>query len=335
MLRGAFIGFGNVAANGHLPGWRACNDIRMVAATDALAERRNAFSAACPEANWYDSVDVLLSREVLDFVDICTPPNSHAALIEQALQAGRHVLCEKPLVIRIAEAQRVAAAGARASRVVHTVHNWLKAPICLKISALLAQGAIGRINAIRWRTVRTAPASAVVATDGGNWRADPAIAGGGILFDHGWHALYCLVRWGGEPRTVAAKLETRRFHEWLLEDTATVALELATGTGEIFLTWAGEERSNIIAIEGERGRIDAADERVVLQTETGERQWSCPPALSQGSHHPDWFAGVADDFRAAVAAGGTGNLAEAVLCARLIELAQRSSEAGGVPIAVE
>lgn len=335
MLRGAFIGFGNVAASGHLPGWRACDGVRMVAATDALAERRDAFSAACPEAHWYDSVDALLAREPLDFVDICTPPNSHAALIEQALQAGRHVLCEKPLVLRVAEAQCVAAAATRAGRVVHAVHNWLKAPICLKISQLIAQDAIGRITAMRWHTVRAAPASAVSAPGGRNWRADPVIAGGGILIDHGWHALYCLMRWGGEARSVAAKLETRRFHQWPLEDTATVELEFGSGTGEIFLTWAGEERSNTIAIEGEHGSIDVANERVVLQTETGGRQWSCPPALSEGSHHPDWFVDVADDFRAAVAAHETGNLAEAVLCARLIELAQRSNQAGGIPIAVD
>src|SRR5262249_8275819 len=145
---------------------------------------------------------------------------------------------------------------------------------------------------------------------------------------------YCLMRWGGEPRSIAAKLERRRFHEWPLEDTATVALELESGTGEIFLTWAGEERSNTIAIEGERGRIDVADERVVVQAAAGERPWSCRPALSQGSDHPDWFVGVADDFRAAVAAGGTGNLAAAVSCARLIDLAQGSSKAGGSPIAV-
>ena len=334
MLRGAFIGFGNVAANGHLCGWRSCDDIAMVAATDALAERRDAFNAACPEARWYDSVDALLAGETLDFVDICTPPNSHAALIEQALQAGRHVLCEKPLVIRVVEAERVAAAAARAGRVVHAVHNWLKAPICLNISALLADGAIGRIKAIRWHTVRTRPASTAVAADGNNWRTDPAVAGGGILLDHGWHAFYCLMRWGGKPRTLAAKLEARRFHEWPLEDTATVVLELPFGTGEIFLTWAGEERSNTIVIEGEHGRINVANERVVLHTEAGERQWSCPPALSQGSHHPDWFVGVADDFRAAIATGGTGNLAEAVLCAQLVDLAQRSSEAGGVHIAV-
>jgi predicted dehydrogenase len=334
VLRGAFIGFGNVAAKGHLPGWRSRDDVRIVAATDALSTRRDAFLEACPGGRWYESVQDLLSGEALDFVDICTPPSSHAALIKQALEADLHVLCEKPLVTRVADAQIVAATAAGAGRVVHTVHNWLKAPICRKISALIAEGAIGRPRSIRWRTLRTQPAVAV-ATDGGtNWRVDPTIAGGGILFDHGWHALYCMVRWGGAPRAVAAKLEKRRFHEWPLEDTATVALDLTSGTGEIYLTWAGEERANTIEIDGEQGSISAAGERVVLRTSSGEQRWACPPSLSEGSHHQDWFVGVAEDFRVAATTGDRSNLEEAVLCARLIDLAQRSSAAGGVRLSI-
>ena len=135
MLKGAFIGFGNVAANGHLPGWRARDDVRIVAATDAAASRREAFLAACPDGRWHETVDDLLAGEKLDFVDICAPPGSHAALIERALDAGLHVLCEKPLVTRVEDAKRVAAAAARAGRVLHTVHNWLEAPICRKVSA--------------------------------------------------------------------------------------------------------------------------------------------------------------------------------------------------------
>ena len=135
MLKGAFIGFGNVAANGHLPGWRARDDVRIVAATDAAASRREAFLAVCPDGRWYETVDDLLASEKLDFVDICAPPGSHAALIERALDAGLHVLSEKPLVTRIEDAKRMAGAAARAGRVLHTVHNWLEAPICRKISA--------------------------------------------------------------------------------------------------------------------------------------------------------------------------------------------------------
>jgi predicted dehydrogenase len=334
VLRGAFIGFGNVAAHGHLPGWQSCNDVRIVAATDAMSARRDAFREACPNARWHDSVDALLSGETLDFVDVCTPPSSHAAITEQALQAGLHVLCEKPLVTRMADAQLVAAAAARAGRVVHAVHNWLKAPICLKISALIAEGAIGRMRSIRWRTLRTQPAVGVAPDGGTNWRVDPAIAGGGILFDHGWHALYCVARWAGAPRAIAAKLEKRRFHEWPLEDTATVALDLKSGTGEIYLTWASKKRANTIEIEGEHGLISVANDRVILKTNPGEQHWFCPPALSRGSHHRDWFVGVADDFRAAVAGSDKGNLEEAMLCAQLIDLAQRSSAAGGVRLAI-
>jgi predicted dehydrogenase len=334
VLRGAFIGFGNVAAKGHLPGWQSCDDVTIVAATDALAARRDAFLEACPDARWYGSVDELLSGEPLDFVDICTPPGSHAALIERALQSGLHVLCEKPLVTRLRDARTVAAASAGAGRIVHTVHNWLKAPICLKISALIADGAIGPVRSIRWQTLRTQPAVAVVPEGATNWRVDPATAGGGILFDHGWHALYCLVRWAGAPRGIAATLEKRRYREWPLEDTATIALDLTSGTGHIFLTWAGEERANTIEVEGERGNIRVANDRVVLKTTAGEQHWSCPPALSEGSHHQDWFVGVATDFRRAIPAGGKGNLEEAVLCAQLIDLAQRSSAAGGVRLSI-
>ena len=332
MLRGAFIGFGNVAAKGHLPGWQARNDVGVVAATDAFAARREAFLGACPEGRWYESVDDLLSGETLDFVDICTPPGSHATLIKRALDSGLHVLCEKPLVTRVKDAQIVAAAAARTGRIVHTVHNWLKAPICLKISALIAEGAIGAVRSVSWRTLRTQPAVAFTPDGGKNWRVDPAIAGGGILFDHGWHALYCILRWAGVPRGITAQLETRRFHEWPLEDTATLTLDLTSGSGHIYLTWAANERSNYIDIEGEQGHINVVNDSVVVSWNSTERRWSCPPSLSEGSHHPDWFVGVVEDFRIAATGGGKGNLDEAILCAQLIDLAQRSSAAGGARV---
>jgi predicted dehydrogenase len=156
------------------------------------------------------------------------------------------------------------------------------------------------------------------------------MAGGGILFDHGWHALYCVLRWAGAaPQRVAARLETRKFHEWPLEDTATIDLEFPAGKGRVFLTWTAEERANLIAIEGAKGRIHVEGADVVLQDKSGEHHFSSPPALSEGSHHPDWFAGVVEDFLSAIASGGKGNLDEALLCARLIDLAQRSSATGG------
>ena len=96
--RGALIGLGNVAVHGHLPGWQAREDCEIVAATDASPARQAECRTRLPAARWHDSVESLLAGEALDFVDICTPPSSHAALIEAALSRGVHVLCEKPLV---------------------------------------------------------------------------------------------------------------------------------------------------------------------------------------------------------------------------------------------
>jgi len=333
VLKGAFIGFGNVAAKGHLPGWRARNDARIVAATDAAASRREAFLAACPDGRWHASVDDVLSKERLDFVDVCAPPGAHAALIERALGAGVHVLSEKPLVTRVEDAKRVAVSAARAGRVLHTVHNWLHAPVCRKISALVDEGAIGAVRSVRWRTLRTQPAIAVSADRVANWRVDAEQAGGGILFDHGWHALYCVTRWAGVPDGVAARLETRRFHDQPLEDTADLALDTAAGVSHIFLTWAADERSNGIEIEGEAGAIRVLGDMVVLKTKAGDRRWTLP-SLAEGSHHPDWFGDVAADFVAAATGGADSNLDEALLCARLIDAAQRSSAAGGARVAL-
>ena len=124
-------------------------------------------------------------------------------------------------------------------------------------------------------------------------------------------------------------LETRRFHEWPLEDTATLALDGALGESRIFLTWAASERSNAIEIDGELGQIQIGGDMVILRSKWAERRWSCPPSLSEGSHHPDWFVGVAEDFSRRRTGGDKGNIDEAVLCAQLIDLAQRSSAAGG------
>ena len=328
MLRGGFIGFGNVAAEGHLPGWKATPGVAIVAATDATPARRALFEARCPGGQWFESVEALLAGGRLDFVDICTPPGSHAALATRALGAGLHVLCEKPLVTRTEDA--AALARAANGRVLHTVHNWLEAPLCRKITALIAEGAVGRLSHIDWQTLRSRPAVTVSVEGAANWRVDPALAGGGILFDHGWHALYCLLRWAGmAPESIAARLETRRHREWPIEDTATVELGFPGARGRIFLTWTAEERANRVAVQGERGRIHVESEAVVLTTVAGERRWACPPALSEGSHHPDWFAGVAAGFQAAIAGQGRGNLDEALLCARLIGLAQQSSAQDG------
>lgn len=334
MLRGAVIGLGNVAIHGHLPGWLGRPDVRIAAVTDARPAQRTQCEARLPGARWYDSPEDLLAGEPLDFVDICTPPSSHAELTLRALDRGLHVLCEKPLVSSPGDLRRVTEAAASAGRVLYTVHNWHHAPILSLTADLIREGEIGRVRHILWETLRVKPA----AGGDGNWRVDPAVAGGGVLTDHGWHVFYVLPAWvGARPTSVGARLETRRHTAFAVEDTASVHLGFTHASAEIFLTWAAEERRNRVEVDGTEGRIELRDDTLVLTGKGGERLWPGLPALSDGSHHPDWFHKVADRFLAAVAGEPRAetNLAEAALCCGIEHLARESSRRGGVRLPLD
>jgi predicted dehydrogenase len=337
MLRGALIGLGNVALHGHLPGWRRRRDVEIVGGTDSRPEQRSVLVAHAPGARWFATAADLLSEAAVDFVDICTPPTSHAALIRQALERGVHVLCEKPLVGALDDLAPLARLAVKTGRVLHTVHNWHHAPIVRRTAELIGEGRIGRVNHVVWHTLRTRPA-AVGDERGGNWRVDPAVAGGGVLTDHGWHVFYVVQRWiGAPPRSVSATLERRRYTTSGVEDTASVRVMYEGATAEILLTWASDVRRNWAEVRGTAGVLELRDDTLVLKGDGGvDLSWPCPPAMSDGSHHPDWFDGVASQFLAEAtgAAPPGSNLAEAALCVALERGARESSRDGGREVAI-
>jgi len=339
MQRGAIIGLGNVALHGHLPGWRRRRDVEIVAVTDARPEQRADAASHAPGARWYATPAELLAEATVDFVDICTPPSSHAVLIRGALERGRHVLCEKPLVTVPGDLAPLARLAGQTGRVLYTVHNWHHAPIVRRTAELIQEGRIGRVEHVIWHTLRMRPA---VAGDerSGNWRVDPAVAGGGVLSDHGWHVFYVVQRWIGEPpRSVSARLERRRHVAWDVEDTATVRVTYPNATAEILLTWASDVRRNWAEVGGSAGTLELQDDTLVLKSAGADSSWPCPPAMSDGSHHPDWFDAVAGQFLAETtgAAPRGANLAEAQLCVALERAARESSDQGGreIPITGE
>jgi predicted dehydrogenase len=338
MRRGALIGFGHVAVHGHLPGWQRRTDVELVAVADVEGGRRQGATARLPRARCHDSAEAILAGTTLDFVDICTPPSSHASLIRAALERGVHVLCEKPLVGSLDDLRALARLAAARHRVLHTVHNWHHAPTVRRTGQLIADGAVGEVTGVVWQTLRTRPAT--VAGQNGNWRVDPAVAGGGVLTDHGWHVSYIVQRWIGEaPLAVSASLETRRHHAFAVEDTANLQIAFPTAKADIFLTWAADGRRNWAEVSGTAGVLQLHDDTIVWQSRrTGEEQrWVCPPPLSDGSQHPDWFDAVAAEFTEAMGApdASRSNLDEAWCCAALEAAARASSRQGGRVLAVE
>ncbi len=328
LRRGAIVGFGNVALHGHLPGWQAQSDFRIVAVADPDSQRRALALKALPEARIYSDLTSLLAREDIDFVDVASPPAYHASAVTEAATAGKHILCEKPLTTALDEYAQIRSAAHRHGVVVHTVHNWKHSEAFRLVQAKVAAGGLGTLRSIVFDTAR----NGCSATTGENWRVDATVAGGGILVDHGWHAFYLLLNLAGQrPQAIRATLANRRFFDSGVEDTVSCHIDFPDLTGEIHLTWAADSRHTRWQLRGDGAELTIDDDRVVWVSNGEQQEQRLTTPLSAGSHHADWFGGVIDEFRAAMEkpAEAHGNRAEVELCLTLLSLAYTSAAQGG------
>lgn len=331
-LRGAIIGFGKVAELAHLPAWREVDWAGIVAVVDPVPAHRARAAALLPDARCYEQVETLLEEESLDFVDIATPPHLHSRLTIQCASRGLHVLCEKPLSLKRREfdtIERIVTAGRVA---VVPVHNWRHAPLLRQAFRLVRRITFGKVRMVEWHVLRNEPArDAGESTHG--WRLDPALAGGGILVDHGWHAFYLVMALIGEqPDALAAVLQGRRFREAALEDTAHCLIRFPHATASIFLTWAAEERRVRGTIIGEGATLLIDDDRLMLlRPGRPDRLWRFPESLSGGSQHPTWFAGTLAEFHLAIQepARRVTHLREARTCLALLTAAYAKRRTDG------
>ena len=128
-LRGALIGFGNVAMHAHLPIWRKNKLFRIDAVMEPLPVRALLVRELLPDARIYSRLEPLFAENRLDYVDICTPPCFHTDLMIAACRSGLHVFCEKPLVTSLKDLRRIHQTVNRLNRVIFTVNNWKYAPL--------------------------------------------------------------------------------------------------------------------------------------------------------------------------------------------------------------
>ena len=323
MYRGAIIGCGSVACQGHIPVWRQASFFQIVAAVDPAPAHRARAQALLPGIRCYEHLETLFDHEELDFVDICTPPAMHDRIILEACTRGVHTLCEKPLTFSSTAFQQIVAAAAAAGVLVFSVHNWKYAPHLQALKCLLIDGEISLPTYIELTTLRTHPAGA------SGWRLDPRISGGGILMDHGWHAFYLLLFLLDEsPQEIAASLENRRLLQAEVEDTATCEVTFPRAQTRIHLTWAAQRRCNLGIIRGEKGEIRLEDTHLVVHKNGhGRREIYFPEALSAGSYHADWFASLLADFHTALRKPQQydTSLRESQTCLNLMLLAYRSA----------
>ena len=145
--------------------------------------------SAAAKYGWMEAetdLDDVLGRKDIHLVDIATPNDSHCEIALKALQAGKHVLCEKPLAMTLAEARKMADVAAKKGLRVGIWHNYRRAPAASLAQRLIARGEIGEVRQVRavylqdWMSSAQTPAS---------WRTQRKLCGSGAHGDLNAHLI--------------------------------------------------------------------------------------------------------------------------------------------------
>ncbi|AGJ58440.1 Gfo/Idh/MocA family oxidoreductase [Streptomyces sp. NPDC053741] len=200
----------------HSQGWRTAGHVFDMPVRPVLAaicgRDRTAVEAAAARHGWAAAETdwrALIARDDVQLVDICTPGDSHAEIAIAALEAGKHVLCEKPLANTVAEAEAMAQAAERAAargQVAIVGFNYRKVPALTHARAMIEEGRLGRLRHVRatylqdWLVDPESPLT---------WRLERERAGSGALGDLGAHIVDLAQYLAGEPLVgVSAVSET-------------------------------------------------------------------------------------------------------------------------------
>ncbi|MDQ1124147.1 Gfo/Idh/MocA family protein [Microbacterium trichothecenolyticum] len=191
----AMIGHGFMGA-AHSQAYRVAPRFFDLPVTPRMAllvgRRADAAAAAAERWGWDESGNewrAAIERDDIDLIDIGTPGDSHAEIAIAALEAGKHVLCEKPLANTLAEAEAMAVAAERArARGIRSMvgFTYRRVPAIAFARRLVAQGALGQIREVRGQYLQdwlSDPGSPMT------WRLDRASAGSGALGDIGAHVI--------------------------------------------------------------------------------------------------------------------------------------------------
>ena len=196
-VRVGIIGAGNIAASAHVPGYRAATDVEIAAVCDIVPGKAVTFAAEHGIPKAYESHLEMLEKETLDAVSVCTPNFAHKQTTIDALRAGRHVLCEKPIAMNLAEGEAMAAAAREAGRTLQIGLHWRFTAEAQVLKRYADSGDLGDIyygEATYWRR-RGIPGWGVFTRK--------ALQGGGALIDIGVHTLDHTMWLMGSPRPVA------------------------------------------------------------------------------------------------------------------------------------
>ena len=303
-LNWGLIGCGDISRKRVAPALRDLDDCELVAVNRANAALAEEFAQAFGARRWYRDWRELLADDEVQAVYIATPVSLHAAQTIAAAEAGKHVLCEKPMAMDVAECDRMLAACAANGVKLGIAYYRHFYPVLQRVKEILAAGTIGtpvlaQVNAFEW--FNPAPG------EPRHWFVQKEFAGGGPMMDFGCHRIEVLLNLLGPIANVHSSVGQVLF-EREVEDTAVAVFDFAShARGVLSVTHAAWQSQDTLTIFGSAGslHIPALNQGVLhVRTASGEHSEAHPPHAN--IHQPllaDFTRAVLEDRLPAV--GGT------------------------------
>jgi|SRR6266436_270027 len=250
----AVVGLGNIARNSILPAFANCRRAKLVALVSRDKKKAAAVRAKFRAAISYATKEYedCLANPEISAVYIATPPGEHEEFTVRAAEAGKHVLCEKPLAATVAQSARMVEACRRQGVLLMTAYRKYFEPAALYLKSLVSNGSLGRIDMIH-----TSFSELFTPGVSSAWLLDPALAGGGPMMDLG---VYCVntSRWlaGEDPVEAVAQSwrhDTQRFKD--VEEGVTFRLKFPSGLVVQGSSTYGAAMSSFIFVQGTKGWV--------------------------------------------------------------------------------
>lgn len=273
-LKVAIIGCGSIGRHRHIPEYAINQQVEFVAFCDIVEERAQEFAERYG-AKAFTDYQQLLKEVDVDIVSVCTPNALHAPISIAALQAGAHVLCEKPMATSSEEAAAMIDAAEKSGKKLMIGHNQRFVPSHQKAREIIAKGELGKIYS--FKTAFGHPGPEAWSADGkDSWFFKKEEAFIGAMGDLGVHKAD-LLRYllGEEFVEVASMIETGSKDFGDVDDNAVCILKSESGIiGTLAASWAytaGEDNSTIIY--GEKAILRLEDDpnySLIVQYTNGE-----------------------------------------------------------------
>ena len=263
-VRVGMLGYGAIGHE-HALAVTAVPGLALTAVSDLAPSRVELARTVCADVRGHLRAEGLLADDTVDLVVVSTPPDTHADWAHRALDAGKHVVLEKPMALTAAECDEVLAHAERVDRLVVVYQNRRFDPDYLVLRRLVREGAIGELFHVE----------AFVGGYGhpcNYWHSDAAVSGGAI-FDWGSHAIDQLLDlMPGDIAHVTAANHKRQWHDVTNADHSRVTLHLTDGREAEFVysDLAAAPKPKWWAV-GTRGAVrgDWRVERVIARTAIG------------------------------------------------------------------